>query len=1055
MLNNIIRWALNNRLLVVAGAALLLVYGTFVVINLPVDVLPDLNRPTVTIMTEAPGLAPEEVEPLITFPIETLMNGATGVERVRSQSGIGLSVIYIEFGWSTDIYIARQIVNEKLQLARANLPANVTPVMGPISSIMGEISLISLKSKGNVTQPIDVRTLADWIVRPRLLTVPGVSQVIPIGGGRKQFQALIDPVKLKQFNVTLQEVQDALIGANSNTTGGFLDKSGQEYLIRNLARFHSLDELANTVVVYRNNSPVYIKNLGIAKYGPQVKRGEASTDAEPAVILSIQKQPGSNTLQLTEQVEKALDEIQTGLPPNIIIQKDLFRQANFISAAISNVKDALRDGAILVAIILFIFLLNFRTTFITLTAIPLSFIITFLVMKWFGMTINTMTLGGLAVAIGELVDDAIVDVENVFRRLKENREHKSIKSYIKVIFEASSEIRNSIVYATVIVVLVFIPLFALSGVEGRLFAPLGVAYIVSLVMSLVVSLTVTPVLCFYLLPKAKAIEHGDSSFVRWIKNLDKKLLHWTLDHPMAIIAGAVLLFAIAMMTVPLMGREFLPPFNEGSLTINIQAQPGISLSESDEIGRVAEQLLLTVPEIKSTGRRTGRAELDEHAEGVHYSEIDCDLRHSTRTKEKILNDIREKLSILPGVSVNIGQPISHRIDHLLSGVRAQVAVKMFGDDLTLLRSKAEEIRKVMESISGVTDLSVEKQVLIPQLRIAINREVAGRYGLLPGKVVEQMETMLNGTVVSQVLDGQRTFDVVLRLNETSRNDLEAIKQILIDTPSGGKIPISTVAEIQTEKGPNQILRENVRRRIVIQCNVTGRDLGSTITEIQSQLVSHVQLPTGYFLEYGGQFESQQAATKQLLFLSIFTLIAIFIVLYKSLGDWHIALQVMANVPLAYIGGVIAVFLSGGVLSVASLIGFISLTGITVRNGIMMLSHYQHLMREEGENFTREMIVRGSLERLVPVMMTALVAALSLIPLVLGAGEQGKEILHPVAVVVLGGLMTSTLLDQVVTPALFYRFGRMSAEKILKQRKIVEEQPEAQVKVGPNYLPEAL
>lgn len=1030
MLNKIIQWALNNRLLMVAGASLLLVYGTIVVINLPVDVLPDLNRPTVTIMTEAPGLAPEEVETLVTFPIETLMNGATGVERVRSQSAVGLSVIFIEFGWSTDIYIARQIVNEKLQLARSNLPANVTPVMGPISSIMGEIMLVGLKSKGNVTPPMDVRTLADWVIRPRLLTVPGVSQVIPIGGGRKQYQVLVDPAKLSQFNVTLQEVQEALAQSNSNTTGGFLDKLGQEYLIRNLARFRSLEELAGTVVAYRQNTPVYVKNIGQVQYGPQVKRGEASTDAESAVILSIQKQPGSNTLQLTDQVEKALDEIQAGLPADIVIQKDLFRQATFISTAISNVKEALRDGAILVAIILFIFLLNFRTTFITLTAIPLSFIITFFVMKWFGLTINTMTLGGLAVAIGELVDDAIVDVENVFRRLKENQERGNIKPALLVIFEASSEIRNSIVYATIIVVLVFIPLFALSGVEGRLFAPLGVAYIVSLTMSLVVSLTVTPVLCSYLLPKAKIMEHGDSLFVRWLKKLDTRLLHVTLDHPMVIISGATLLFLMAMATVPLMGREFLPAFNEGSLTINVLSEPGISLAESDQVGMVAEQLLLTIPEIKTTGRRTGRAELDEHAEGVHYSEIDADLRKSHREKEAILADIREKLSVLPGVSINIGQPISHRIDHLLSGVRAQVAVKLFGDDLTTLRTRAEDIRKVMQTIEGVTDLSVEKQVLIPQLRIAVNREAAGRYGLLPGNVAEQMETLLNGTVVSQVLDGQRTFDVLLRLNEPFRNDFEPIQQILIDTPSGTKIPISTVAEIQPEKGPNQILRENVRRRIVIQCNVAGRDLGSTIAEIQARIKSQIPLPTGYFVEYGGQFESQQTATRQLGILSIFTLIAIFIVLYKALDDWHIALQVMANVPLAFIGGVIAVFATGGVLSVASLIGFISLTGITVRNGIMMLSHYQHLMRDEGEGFTRQMIIRGSLERLVPVMMTALVAALSLIPLALGAGEQGKEILHPVAVVVLGGLITSTLLDQVVTPALFFRFGRVSAEKIL-------------------------
>lgn len=1034
MLNRIIRWALDNRMLVVAGAALLLVYGTFVVVNLPVDVLPDLNRPTVTIMTEAPGLAPEEVETLVTFPIETMLNGATGVERVRSQSAVGLSVIYVEFGWTTDIYLARQMVNEKLQLARANLPANATPVMGPISSIMGEIMLVGLKSKNNTTPPMEVRTLADWVVRPRLLTIPGVSQVIAIGGGRKQFQALVDPVKLVQYDVTLQQVQEALAGSNANTTGGFLEKSGQEFLIRNLARFHSIEELAETVVAIRGDGPVYLKNIGTVAYAPQTMRGNASVNAEPGVIVSIQKQPGANTIELTSQIDQALDELQATLPPDITIQREVFRQSNFIQSAIANVRDALRDGAILVAVILFLFLLNFRTTFITLTAIPLSFIITFLVMKWFGLTINTMTLGGLAVAIGELVDDAIVDVENVFRRLKENRDRPEPKPVLQVVYEASSEVRNSIVYATVIVVLVFIPLFALTGVEGKLFAPLAVAYIVSLTMSLVVSLTVTPVLASLLLPKAKIMEHGDSLLVRWIKRQDAKLLSVTLDHPTAVILAAGFLFLAAISTVPFLGKEFLPPFNEGSLTVNVQAQPGISLTESDAIGRIAERILLTVPEIKTTGRRTGRAELDEHAEGVHYSEIDCDLQPSRRDKEAIIADIREKLAVLPGISVNVGQPISHRIDHLLSGVRAQVAVKLFGDDLTLLRTKAEEIRRVMERIPGVTDLSVEKQVLIPQIRVSVNRAAAGRYGLAPGKVAEQLETMLNGAVVSQALDGQRTFDVVLRLVESARNDTETLKQILIDTPSGAKIPISAVADIFAEKGPNQVLRENTRRRIVIQCNVAGRDLGTTIAEIQASIKNQVALPAGSFLEFGGQFESQQAATRRLGILSVFTLLAIFIVLFKSLGDWHIALQVMANVPLAFIGGMAAVFLTGGVLSVASLIGFISLTGITVRNGIMMLSHYQHLMREEGEGFTREMIVRGSLERLVPVLMTALVAALSLIPLVLGAGEQGKEILHPVAVVVLGGLITSTLLDQVVTPALFFRFGRASAEKIIDAKK---------------------
>ncbi len=1035
MLNGIIKWSLQNRLIVVAMAALLLVWGTYVALNLPVDVLPDLNKPTVTILTEAGGLAPEEVETLVSFPIETLMNGAPGVTRVRSQSGIGLSVVTVEFDWGTDIYIDRQLVAEKLSLAREQLPEGITPSMGPISSIMGEIMLVSVRSKDNSTSPLDVRTLADWTIRPRLMTIPGVAQVINIGGGVKQYQALVSPEKLKQFGVTVEDVATALEKSNVNTTGGFVDAQSQEYLIRNLARFYSLDELKNTVVAYRNNTAIKLGDVASVEFGPKIKRGEAGSDGKPAVIMSIQKQPGASTIELTKKVDEAIKELQATMPQDVEINPNLFRQASFIDAAVGNVVEALRDGAILVVIVLFLFLLNFRTTAITLTAIPLSFIITFLIFKAFGVTINTMTLGGLAVAIGELVDDSIVDIENIFRRLRENRQLEHPKPAIEVIYNASLEIRSSIVYATFIVALVFIPLFALTGIEGRLLAPLGLAYITSLVASLVVSLTVTPVLALYLLPQMKAMKHdADGFLVRFLKKWDERLLHHTLRQPWVVIIGAVLLFLIAIATLPFVGTAFLPEFNEGTLTINIQAQPGTSLQESNRIGQIAEQLLLQVPEVKSTGRRTGRAELDEHAEGVHYTEVDVDLKESDRSREDILHNIRDQLAVIPGVSVNVGQPISHRIDHLQSGVRAQIAVKLFGDDLGTLRAKAEELRNVMSTVAGATDVQIEKQVLIPQVRFNVNRTAAAQYGLQPGEIVETLETALNGKKVSEAVEGQRRYDVIVRFDDASRGNLDALKNVTIDTPQGAQIPVSAVADIERIPGPNQVLRENTQRRIVVSSNVAGRDLGSVVQDMQQRIKAQVQLPEGYFVEYGGQFEAQQEATKRLSLLTIFSLVAIFFLLLKALGDWRSALQVMINIPLALIGAIFAMHLSGGVFSVATLVGFISLVGITSRNGIMMLSHYLHLIREEGEEFTEHMIIRGSLERLVPVLMTALTAGLSLIPLALAAGQPGKEILHPLAVVVLGAILTSTLLDQLVTPAVFYKFGKPVVDRIIRERE---------------------
>ena len=1036
MLSIIIKWSLQNRLIVVAMSALLLVWGTYTAVNLPVDVLPDLNKPTITILTEANGLAPEEVETLVSFPIETAMNGVPGVSRVRSQSGIGLSVIYVEFNWGTDVYRNRQLVTEKLQQAGESLPKGVSPTLAPISSIMGEILLVSVKSKSGKTDPLDVRTLADWTIRPRLLTIGGVAQVINIGGGVKQYQVLVTPEKLKQFGVTVDQVAAALEKSNSNSTGGFVDAQSQEYLVRNLGRFYSVDELKNTVIAYRNNSAIKVGDVANVEFGARIKRGDAGSNGTPAVIMSIQKQPGTSTLDLTQKVDEALKELQASLGDDIEINAHLFRQANFIESSIGNVEEALRDGGILVVIVLFLFLLNFRTTFITLTAIPLSFVVTFLIFKAFDVSINTMTLGGLAVAIGELVDDAIIGVENVYRRLRENRALPDPKPSFEVIYHASLEVRSSIVYATVIVGLVFIPLFGLSGVEGRLLAPLGLAYITSLLASLVVSLTVTPVLSSYLLPRMKAMHSEKDGFlVRFLKKWDEKLLRRTIRHPWFVIGGATALFLVAVAALPFVGTSFLPEFNEGTLTINIQAKPGTSLTESNRIGQIAEKLLLQVPEVISTGRRTGRAELDEHAEGVHYTEIDVDLKKDgVRNREEILADIREKLAVIPGVSLNVGQPISHRIDHLQSGVTAQIAVKLFGDDLGVLRSKAEEISNVMKSVDGSTDVLIEKQVLIPQIRFNVDRVKAAQYGLSAGQITETLETALNGKKVSEAVEGQRRFDVVVRFADEARNSLDALRNVTVDTPQGTQIPVSAVATIENLPGPNQVLRENTKRRIVVQSNVAGRDLGSVVGDMRERIAAQVKLPEGYFVEYGGQFEAQQQATKTLSMLTVFSLIAIFFILLKALGDWRSALQVMANVPLALTGAIFALLLTGGVFSIATLVGFISLFGITSRNGIMMISHYIHLMREEGEDFTEKMVIRGSLERLVPVLMTALTAGLSLVPLAIASGQPGKEILHPLAVVVLGGILFSTLLDQIVRPALFFKFGKPVADRIIVERE---------------------
>ena len=1035
MLNKIIKFSLHNRLLIMALAVILMIGGAYTTVNLPVDVLPDLNRPRVTIFLEAPGMAPEEVEALVVYPVETALNGATGVEAVRSNSAIGLGLVFVEFDYSVDILKARQIVSEKLSSIQRTLPEGITPVLGPISSVMGQIMLIGVSS--DTTPPSTLRTLADYTIRQRLLAIKGIAQVIPIGGEVLQYQVLISLPKLQASGLTISNIEDALKNSNLNTTGNFFNRQGSEVLIRNLGRLQSIKDIENIVVGYKDNTPIFISQVADVKFGAKFKRGDASVNGKPAVILSVEKQPSASTIDLTVEVEKALQELKTSLPKDVKLNPDLFKQSNFIEASLTNVKDALRDGAILVIIILFLFLLNFRTTFISLTAIPLSLIVTALVFKWLGIGINTMTLGGLAIAIGELVDDAIVDVENVFRRLRENRLAEKPRSAIVVIYEASSEVRNSIVYATVIVVLVFIPLFSLSGMEGKIFAPLGIAYITSIIASLIISLTVTPALCYYLLPNMKLKhEEKDSWLVRKLKTRETKLLNWGFDNPKKVITSAAILFIIAFSFIPFFGTEFLPPFNEGSLTINFSAPAGTSLEESNRIGTIGELQLLKVPEVTYVSRRTGRAELDEHAEPVSSSEVEVDLDYSKsdRSKDEVMKDIRDKLSLIKGANVNIGQPISHRLDHLLSGVRAQVAIKIFGTDLMELRKFAGQLKSTIETIPGVVDLQVERQTQVPQLLIRVKEDRLKLYGMQRGEVVRDLQTLFQGEPVSQLLDGQKRFDIVLKLPEDQRSDISAIQMALMETPSGQLIPVKEIADIYFENGPNTVNHENTQRRIIVSCNVSGRDLGSTVEEMQKKIQANVTLPQGYYITYGGQFESQKSASRLISILSIFSLFGIFLALFTHFKSVSFVTQVMLNIPLALIGSVIAVMITGGTFSVASMVGFITLTGIASRNGIMMISHYLHLVEHEGEVFGKKMILRGTLERLVPVLMTALVAALALIPLTLSKDAPGKEILYPVATVILGGLLSSTLLNMIVTPIVFYKFGEKALKKHMSEKQ---------------------
>ncbi len=1024
MLNRLIQMSLQQRILVVVLTAMLILFGAMTIPKMDVDVLPDLNRPVVTIMTEAHGMAPEETEALVTFPIETMMNGATGVQRVRSASSAGFSIVFVEFDWNTDIYRARQVVNEKLQLAQSRLPAGAVASLSPISSIMGEIMLVAVSSKSGNTEPIEVRSMADFVIRPRLLAVPGVSQVVPIGGGTKQYQVLTDPARLKQFGITLDELLEAAKESNTNAGGGFFQEPNREAVIRIQGRVRNLDDIKSTPIKAVNGIPVTIGQVADVVFAKGSPRGDASVNGDPAVILSVQKQPDANTLELTEQLDKALNEITEALPEDVQVNRELFRQEHFIKNSVHNVEKALLEAGVIVLIVILAFLMNVRATLISLVSIPVSFILTLLLLNQFGISINTMTLGGLAIAIGLVVDDSIVDVENVFRRLRINAAQEKPDSILKVIYGASAEIRNSIVYATLIIVLVFIPLLSLEGMEGRVFTPLGLAFIFSMIASLLVSLTLTPALCALLLGKVKLKSHGDSKLVALLKRWNAPVVRASMKYPWIVIGATVAMTAVAVYMLPKLGREFLPKFNEGSLALSAILPPGTSLDESNRIGKIIENTALTVPEVTHIGRRTGRAEMDEHAEGVNYSEIDVGLAPSKRGLAKVTDELRAKIGTIPGVYVAFGQPISHRLDHLSSGVRAALAVKVFGSDLHELRRLAAQVGATMESVPGIVDLQVEPQIQVPQISIQIDRIAAARYGVTPYELAENLEVGLGGHTVSQVLQGQRTFDLVVWFTPEARTNLDVIGSTLINTPAGQRIPLSQLATVKRETGPNTINRENVSRRIVIQANVEGRDLNGVVTELQAKMKPlQTDWPRGYYLEYGGQFQSQQSAMARILLIGVFTIIGIFLVLNVALKSWSLALQVMVNLPLALVGGVIAVFMTGGVLSVASMVGFITLFGIATRNGIMMLSHYDHLMKEEGETFSKDMIVRGTLERLSPVLMTALAAAFGLLPLALSQGEPGKELLQPIAVVILGGLVSSTLLDQIVTPALFWVFGK--------------------------------
>jgi CzcA family heavy metal efflux pump len=1061
-MNALIRFSLQNRLLIVSLSLAVLIVGGLTTISLPIDIFPNLTRPRVVVMTECLGLAPEEVETLVTIPLETALNGASGVQTVRSSSGVGLSVIYVEFDWNSDVYRARQIVNERIASIGDRLPRGVKPELAPNSSLMGQIMMIGLYSEEGTTSPMEVRTIADWTIRPRLLGIPGVSQVITMGGGRKQYQVLVDPNQLQSFKLTLADVERALSQANQNVAGGYLERGSHEYLVRAIGRVQSVEDLAQSVVKSSSERSVLLGDVARIEERPQLKRGDSSVNGHPAVVLTIGKQPSADTLKLTDEIRQALDELKATLPPDVVIDSTIFQLRKFIDLGIHNVIDALRDGAILVLIVLFLFLLNVRTTFITLTAIPLSIVITGVVFYLFGVTINVMTLGGIAVAMGELVDDAIVDIENVFRRLNENSREPNPKPVLEVVYQASLEIRGSIVFGTLLVILVFVPLFALSGIEGRLFAPLGVAYIVSILASLLVSLTVTPVLGSLLLspppgrtdpvPQSSLVEKrhgkacGDSPLLRLLKRLVTPIIQISM-HPacLAVILALVSATIVgSMLLVRNLGADFLPPFDEGAAQINFVLPPGSSLDASNRISRMVDAALkhhmYDAKEnprglVTSFVRRSGRAELDEHAESVNVTEYIVSLNpRSGQSRQHALATLRTELDEIPGLEYEVEQPLAHLISHMLSGVTAQIAIKVFGEDLNVLRQKADEIKLAIQRIPGLAPPIVEPQQLIPQLRIELLRDQLSQYGLTPGDVNDFIETAMNGRVVSSILEGQRTFDLVVRLDDQYRSDFDVVRRMSIALPNGGRVPLSAVARIYEAGGPNTIHHERTRKRVAVRANTTGRDLASVVAEIRNEVQRNVVLPAGYYVEYGGQFEAQQEATQRIALLSLVSLGGVFLVLYTLFPSTRIVLQIMLALPIAFVGGVLALWLTGQTNSVASLVGFISLGGIAARNGILLVSHYLHLMKEEGEDFTETMIVRGSLERLAPVLMTALTAGIGLVPLVLGGQQPGKEILYPVATVILGGLCTSTICEYVVHPGLFWRYSGKAARRLTRIAK---------------------
>ena len=1028
MLNKIIQYSLHNRLVVMIASIALLLWGSYTAHKMEVDVFPDLNAPTVVVMTEAQGMAPEEVERMVTFPIETAVNGATDVKSVRSSSTTGFSVVWVQFDWGTNIYTARQIVSEKLSTLGDVLPSNVgQPTLGPQSSILGEMMIFGLTADSTSLQ--DLRTIADWTIRPRLLSTGGVAQVAVIGGDIKEYQILLDPARMKHYGISMDEVLTVVDNMNQNSTGGILYEYGNEYIVQGLLATNDVEEIGKGVVKTVNNVPVLLSAIATVQIGPkEPKLGLASERAKPAVLVTITKQPNTNTLELTDKLDQAIVDLQKTLPSDVKISSDIFRQSRFIESSISNIQKALFEGAIFVVIVLFFFLMNVRTTIISLVALPLSLLVAILTLHGLGLTINTMSLGGLAIAIGSLVDDAIVDVENVYKRLRENQLKPAEErlSSLKVVFEASREVRMPILNSTLIIVACFLPLFFLSGMEGRMLIPLGIAFIVALFASTVVALTLTPVLCSYMLTTKRALKQNEKEpFVsRTLKVWYKKALEWALRYKKIVIgtSAALLIFTIVIMTG--LGRSFLPPFNEGSLTINISTMPGVSLEESDNMGRMAEKILLDIPEIQTVARKTGRAELDEHALGVNVSEMEAPFELDKRSRDEFLADVRQRLGELKGVNIEIGQPISHRIDAMLSGTKANIAIKLFGNDLNKLYNIGGQIKEAIQGIDGIADLTLEQQIERPQLQIKPKRDMLAKYGIPLPEFSEFINVALSGKVVSQVYEGGKVFDLTVKVHDDDKANMEQIGNLMIDA-NGQKVPLHYVAEILPLVGPNTISRENVQRKIVVSANVAGRDLNGVVKDIQKTVGEQITLPEGYHVEYGGQFESEQAASRTLFLTSVISILLIFLLLFNEFHSMPLSGIIMLNLPLAIIGGVLSIWFTSGIISIPAIIGFISLFGIATRNGILLVSHYNHL-RSEGMSL-HDSVVHGSLDRLNPILMTALTSALALIPLAVGGDLPGNEIQSPMAQVILGGLLSSTLLNGFVVPIMYLLLNHKQKE----------------------------